>query len=132
MKKLVALVCCLVLASFLQACGVKHTRGNQSLKGTSVSELDQKIQIGVSTKADVERWLGMPSGITKAKTGDTWRYKFGESESRVRPESFLPVVGGLLGGVDHRDESRILRITFDSRGRVESYGFESDDGSMRS
>ena len=126
------LVCLLLSLSLLAACGRTHTSGNQTLKGTSVTELDERLTIGVSTKKDVENWLGTPSGIEKRKQGDIWRYKFSENQSRVRGQSFIPVVGGFLGGVDSKGESRTLRVDFTPAGVVESYGFESGDGSSRS
>lgn len=131
MKKLLALAVMVVLLGAVQGCGVQHTRGNQSLKGTSVTQLEERLQIGVTTKREVENWFGTPSGITKTKSGDRWRYDMHTSEARVRGETFIPVVGGLLGGVDHKDEHRWIDIDFNKNGIVESYNFDSSDGSGR-
>ena len=131
MRNILFIACLLLTMTMLVACGSTHTRGNQTLKGTSVTELDERLTIGVSTKKDVENWLGTPSGIDKRKQGDRWTYKFSEGKSRVRGESFIPVIGGFLGGVDSRDEGRILHVDFTPAGVVEAYGFDSSDGSSR-
>lgn len=131
MKKILLLSLIIASLAFVQACGTKNTRGNQSLQGTSVTELEERLKIGVSTKKDVENWLGTPSGIEKHASGDIWSYKFNQSESRIRGTSFIPVVGGFLGGVDTKDEHRTLHVNFNANGTVKSYGFDSSDGSGR-
>ena len=131
MRNILFIACLLLTVTMLVACGSTHTRGNQTLKGTSVTELDERITVGVSTKKDVENWLGTPSGIEKRKRGDRWKYHFTEGKSRVRGQSFIPVIGGLLGGVDSQDEERTLYVDFTPAGVVEAYGFDSTDGSRR-
>lgn len=93
----------------------------------SVTEIQDRIIEGKTTKAEVKEWLGEPSGITKDKDGnEVWNYSFSNFESQVRAETFIPIVGGLLGGSDTKQENRMLGITF-KRGVVYSYTFETSN-----
>lgn len=127
MKKVLGLVLMAMLLCSLTACGAASKGGTQNLKGTSVTEMEKRFQVGVTTKADVEKWLGTPTGIEKGNGGDTWIYRLSNDESRVRPETFLPYIGGLVGGVDHRHQSRELKIKFSTNGTLQSYAFDSMD-----
>ena len=131
MKNLIRLVCIIALLCNLAACGAGSKGGTQNLKGTSVSEMEKRFKVGVTTKADVEQWLGAPTGIEKGNGGDTWKYKLESRESSVRPESFIPYVGAFVGGVDTKEESRELKIKFNKKGVLESYSFDSLDMSGR-
>lgn len=93
--------------------------------------MEQRFKVGVTSKADVERWLGTPTGIEKGNGGDTWIYRLENSESSIRPESFLPVIGGIVGGTDNRRQTRELKIRFDTKGLLQTYSFDSLDVSDR-
>ena len=117
---------CLALSISAIGC-TKQTSGNQNLSGVSVTEIQDRIIEGKTTKAEVKEWLGEPSGITKDKDGnEVWNYSFSNFESQVRAETFIPIVGGLLGGSDTKQENRMLGITF-KRGVVYSYTFETSN-----
>lgn len=131
MRKLLCFLSIAALMCTISACGATSKGGTQNLKGTSVTEMEKRFQVGVTTKADVEQWLGTPTGIEKGKGGDTWKYKLTDSQSSVRPESFLPVIGGLVGGSDHKTEYRELNIKFNTKDVLESYSFDSHDVSGR-
>lgn len=132
MKNLLGLLCIAAMVFSLAACGATSKGGTHNLKGTSVTEMEKRFQPGVTTKADVEKWLGTPTGIEKAKDGDTWIYRLENSESSVRPETFLPYVGPFVGGSDHKGERRELKIKFNNSGVLQTYSFDSLDTSGRS
>lgn len=115
---------CLVLSISAMGC-TKQTSGNQNLSGVSVTEIQDRIIEGKTTKAEIKEWLGEPSGISKDKDGnEVWNYSFNNFESKVRAESFIPIIGGLIGGSDSKHENRMLHITF-KKGVVYSYMFET-------
>ena len=126
MNKHLMRIRCACLALSFCVCGCsKQTRGNQNLSGVSVTEIQDRIKEGKTTKHEVKEWLGEPSGISKDKDGnEVWRYSFGNYESKIRATTFIPVVGGLLGGVDTKMESRILTIVFKNE-RVLSFSFDT-------
>lgn len=124
MNKLFAVLfsVCLVLSA--TGCS-KQTSGNQNLSGVSVTEIQDRIIEGKTTKAEIKEWLGEPSGITKDKDGnEVWSYNFSNYESKMRAETFIPVIGGFIGGVDSKHENRMLGITF-KNGVVYRYSFET-------
>jgi outer membrane protein assembly factor BamE (lipoprotein component of BamABCDE complex) len=131
MKSIVAVLFIGVFIISTSACGNKQVRGNQTLAGSSVSEMEQKLIVGKTTKKEVESWLGVPSGIEKnydKSGGDRWTYKYSSMEARTKGTSFIPVVGAFIGGTDTKDEGKILHIDFNAAGVINAYGFESDDG----
>lgn len=130
MNKIAIAILSLSLLLFA-GCGTQHNTGTEGLKGTSVSEIEKKLVIGSTTKQDIERELGTPSGINKKDGKDTWKYHLMSSQTKVRGESFIPIIGGLVGGTDHKMENRILELTFNKNGVLESYNFDTMDSSDR-
>lgn len=121
------LCACLILSFAASGCS-KHSSGNENLSGISVSEIQERIKEGKTTKKQVRDWLGDPSNIHKDKSGgyEVWTYEYTNQESQTRLTSFIPVVGGLIGGKDQKFESRRLGVTF--RGNVvDSYTFNTID-----
>lgn len=128
MKKI--MVCCLCLAlAFpftLMGCA-KGGGGNQKLAGTSSSEIQDRLVEGRTTKAEVREWLGEPGGISKNKNGtESWRYDLTNHESKVKATSFIPYIGGIIGGSESKVEHRWLTINF-NKGVVTDYSFDSRD-----
>ena len=126
MNKLSTGILCACLALSFCICGCsKQTSGNQNLSGVSVTEIQDRIKEGKTTKQEIKEWLGEPSGISKDKDGnEVWRYSFSNYESKVRATTFIPVVGAFLGGADNKHEGRLLIIVFKNE-RVLSINFET-------
>lgn len=132
MKSLVAMLIILSFAIGVAGCGTKHVTGNETLHGASVTQIEEKLVINQTTKKDVENWLGTPTGISKDKEGnDIWKYSYGSSESRVRGESFIPIIGGFLGGADSKSEHKNLNITFNRAGVITHYNFDGADAASK-
>lgn len=118
------IVCVLFIFS-ISGCS-KMTAGNQNLSGVSVTEIQERIKEGKTTKKEVHAWLGEPSSINKDKDGnEVWGFSFMNHETAVRPTSFIPIIGGLVGGVDTKNEFRMLHITFQNN-IVSSYHFSAN------
>lgn len=128
MRKFFALgLSLMMIASFsLMGCA-KGGGGNQKLAGTSTSEIQDRLQEGRTTKAEVKEWLGEPGGISKNKDGtESWRYDLTNHESKVKATTFIPYIGGLIGGTEGKVEHRWLTINF-KNGVVTDYSFDSRD-----
>lgn len=129
MKNSIVTLIALAFVLNIVGCGTKQVTGNETLHGASVTQIEEKLVVNKTTKKEVENWLGTPSGISKDKDGnDIWSYSYGSSESRVRGETFIPFVGGFLGGANTKSEGKTLHITFNRAGIITSYGFEGTDG----
>lgn len=130
MKRAIAFLCAAVMIISLAACGTQQVSGNQTLAGSSVTEMDEKLRVGQTTKKEVESWLGTPSGIDRnfdKAGGDRWKYKYASSETKVKGASFIPIIGAFMGGTDVKNEGKILHVDFDQGGVLKAYGFDSDD-----
>jgi outer membrane protein assembly factor BamE (lipoprotein component of BamABCDE complex) len=108
--------CCLALMVFMAGCMSMGRRIDQ--------QAADSIQIGKTTRAQVSSRLGSPDEITRDGRGNTifaYRY-FG---SQVRPETFIPFVGPLVGGSNMQRQE--VLVTFGSNGIVKD--FSSTQGS---
>lgn len=82
------------------------------------------IQVGRTTRAQVSARLGSPDEITRDGRGNTiWVYRY--FGSQVRPESFIPYIGPLVGGSNMQRQE--VMVTFGSNGIVKD--FSSTQGS---
>lgn len=70
---------------------------------------------GETTKAQVLAALGQPTMQTRLSDGTTMLI-YSHYEARVRPESFIPVVGAFVGGSDSAATTATLR--FDAADRL--------------
>ncbi|MGE9985612.1 hypothetical protein [Desulfovibrio sp. SGI.169] len=123
MKKLV-LVSLMVMICFSVIGCMKIQRGNEKLSGVSVTEIQDRIKEGRTTKGEIEEWLGPPSTIGKERNGNEyWAYEFMKAESNLKATTFIPVVGGLVGGSESSSENAMLHIEFSSGGVVKSYKY---------
>ena len=87
--------------------------GNKAIADPSASS---QIINGKSTKADVIALLGEPNQVSADTTGrEVWVYQ--HFDMKVRPGTFIPVIGLLAGGADTKSNS--LVIIFDRQGVVE-------------
>ena len=87
--------------------------------GTPISkEKVSRIQIGVTTEVDLIRMFGIPSTKTLDSNGNvlaSWVY----SEANTKPETFVPVAGPFIGGIDTRLQQ--LTVFINKKGRVQRY-----------
>lgn len=126
-KSVVYCLCAVMLFSFSLIGCAKGGGGNQKLAGTSSSEIQDKLVEGRTTKAEVRDWLGEPTGISKNKNGtESWRYNLTNHESKVKASTFIPYIGGLVGGSESKTENRTLTINF-KNGVVSDYSFDAHD-----
>jgi outer membrane protein assembly factor BamE (lipoprotein component of BamABCDE complex) len=79
-----------------------------------------KIRPGVTTKQDVERYLGAPMNRSALPGGqETWVYYYGEGSSRASWVSYIPGIGPSLDhNVEKRMEGENVEVVF--RGNVVS------------
>jgi outer membrane protein assembly factor BamE (lipoprotein component of BamABCDE complex) len=97
-----------------------------------------KIKAGESTRADVKAILGQPSSMAQmpriergadgapVQVGDEEIWHYYRFSMRARPETFIPIIGPLVGGFD--SESRVLTIRFDENGIVRWIGHGRTQG----
>ena len=123
MKKLV-LVSLMVMICFSVIGCMKIQRGNEKLSGVSVTEIQDRIKEGRTTKGEIEEWLGPPSTIGKERNGNEYcANEIMKAESNLKATTFIPVVGGLVGGSESSSENAMLHIEFSSGGVVKSYKY---------
>lgn len=100
MKSLLAAVC---VAVGLLVGGCATTSGNSALTN---KEAVKSIQINKTTKEDISRMFGAPSGQSRRVDGETWTYAY----SSVSVVPFF-----------NSADMRQLNVTFDKRGVVTGY-----------
>lgn len=102
---------------FLSVVGILLTAGCAST-GVQVDPGKMStFERGITTRAEVEASLGRPTMVQTLQDGKvviTYTY----ADARVRPASFIPVVGLLAGGSDVWADS--VSIFFDAQGHLES------------
>ena len=68
-----------------------------------------RIQKGVSTKADVRRLIGDPNKVSKDSSGvETWKYEY--AHAQVKGATFIPIVGMFAGGT--RTQTQDTEVKF--------------------
>jgi hypothetical protein len=73
--------------------------------GRQISEAEIKsFTVGKSTMSDVEARLGPPTTTLTADDG-TQTLSYVYAHSQARPESFIPIAGAFVGGVDSQSSS---------------------------
>jgi outer membrane protein assembly factor BamE (lipoprotein component of BamABCDE complex) len=87
--------------------------------GHQVTESDlQQFQVGKSTVTDVLNALGQPTGnYISSAGGRTFIYSY--THAQARPDTFIPIVGGLVGGSD--TSSNVVTLNFDKDGILTNY-----------
>ena len=73
---------------------------------------------GQTTQQQVLMGLGSPDLITKTSNGDTV-YVYRYARAAARPESFIPLIGAFVGGVDV--QGQMTRVTFGPDGTVKDF-----------
>ncbi len=69
---------------------------------------------GQTTVADAEAALGEPNASTTASDGSTVLV-YTYARSSVRAATFIPLVGGFVGGADTKTQSAVLRFGSDGK-----------------
>lgn len=77
----------------------------------------QSFQPGKTTRGEIETALGRPNVVKKLSDGTT-ALIYQHVDVRVRPETFIPFIGGLVGGSDMRTNEVTFNI--DKNGLFES------------
>lgn len=82
------------------------------------SESASKIKVGRTTKQQVQNLLGSPDGSSTNGRGETtWTYNY--SGAQVKPETYIPYVGGLVGGTRMQQQS--TTVVFGPSGVVKDF-----------
>lgn len=77
----------------------------------------KSFQPGKSTRAEIEAALGRPNVVRNKSDGST-EIVYQHVDVRVRGETFIPFIGGLVGGSDVRTNE--VTFTLDKNGTYES------------
>ncbi|MDR1124557.1 MAG: outer membrane protein assembly factor BamE [Deltaproteobacteria bacterium] len=125
MKRLLVVLSFTVICLGLSACGNKQVSGDMGLAGMSVSEIQEQLIIGKTSKKEVEALLGTPSTVSKGSNGETWHYTYSNRETKVDARQHIPLIGGLFASTEHTSETKGLTVNFNKAGYVASYGFTS-------
>lgn len=114
LERTTATVLCVMLASCV-ATGVRVTESDIST-----------LQKGSTTYSEVIERFGKPNTTTiDSDGGRTVVYMY--IEAQARPETYIPIIGGLVGGADSR--MNLLTLRFDGRGILVDYSYsESESG----
>jgi outer membrane protein assembly factor BamE (lipoprotein component of BamABCDE complex) len=97
--------------------------------GTPISkEKVARIRIGVTTEVDLIRMFGIPSTKTLDSNGNvvaSWVY----SEASTKPETFVPLAGPFIGGVNTRLQQ--LTVLINKKGTVQRYTLNDRPGEVK-
>ncbi len=103
-------------AALLAGCA---SAGSEALSKQSSTSLQQHIQKGVTTKAQVQAILGQPQSVSFNGGDEQWTYNFAHATPTA--VDFVPVVNLFVhhADVDHK----MLVILFDKNGVVQNYSY---------
>ncbi len=103
-------------AALLAGCA---SAGSEALSRQSCTSLQQHIQKGVTTKAQVQAILGQPQSVSFNGGDEQWTYNFAHATPTA--VDFVPVVNLFVhhADVDHK----MLVILFDKNGVVQNYSY---------
>jgi outer membrane protein assembly factor BamE (lipoprotein component of BamABCDE complex) len=97
--------------------------------GTPISQDKvNQIKVGMTTEPDLIRIFGTPSTKTLDPSGRivlSWVY----SKAATKPETFVPVAGVFMGGMNTRVQQ--LTVLIDRKGRVERYTMNDAPGEVK-
>lgn len=102
--------------------------GNQQLRHETQESLAQKIEKGVSSKADVQARLGSADSTSFTDAGnEIWTYR--HIKSTAKAINYIPVANWFAGGANQ--DKRELVILFDENGIVKNYTYSATQGEVR-
>ena len=110
--------------------GCAHQTHGKRIDQETVSQ----IKKGVTTKDEVEALLGPPTNISMLGDGRRMMlYNFMEVSTQATATSFIPFVGGLIGGAGQQ-RTQSLQIIITKSGVVEDYEYldrlENSEGGL--
>lgn len=80
---------------------------------------------GKTTYAEVVREIGEPSSVARNADGSK-RATYVFAQTKVKPQSYIPVVGAFIGGTDMETQTSI--VYFDKKGVLTNY--TAEEGKM--
>lgn len=109
-------VTAILVAALLAGCA---SAGSEALSKQSSTSLQQHIQKGVTTKAQVQAILGQPQNVSFNNGDEQWTYNFAHATPTA--VDFVPVVNLFVhhADVDHK----MLVVLFDKNGVVQNYSY---------
>ena len=87
----------------------------------------QRIEKASTTRGELEQWMGKPMAVGFDGDGNqtaTWLY----TKAKSQPQSFIPIAGAFVGGVDVRQKQLIA--VFDERGVVIDFNYNDSESEM--
>ncbi len=96
--------------------------------GTPIRAYDVgSIEKGVTTESDIRLRFGPPQTVALDQDGNRiYGYTYVKASSR--PESFIPIVGPFVGGVDM--QTQVLQIRIDKDGLVQDFVYTDAPSSV--
>ncbi len=118
----VAFVGVFLLSGGLAGCASPtSTYGSGPFSATDVD----KIVKGKTTKGEILRTFGQPASMTRNPQdgSEMLSYNYIKSNATVKPQSYIPVVGMFVGGVDGTATAQALTVTVSKNGTVDDYNY---------
>ncbi|MEW6559348.1 MAG: outer membrane protein assembly factor BamE [Pseudomonadota bacterium] len=112
-------------ATLLAGCA---SAGNEALSKQTSASLQQHIQKGVTTKAQVQAILGQPQNVSFNGGQEQWTYNFAHATPTA--VNFVPIVNLFVHQANV--EQKMLVILFDKNGVVENYSYTHGESVVRS
>lgn len=116
----------------IPGCATQSSFGSGQL---SSADIDRIVK-GKTSKAQILSTFGQPEHMYSdpSNGNEILSYSYSQGQGVVRPISFVPGVGQLLGGSDHTATNQILKITLTKNGVVKDYEYNEyqTTGSMSS
>lgn len=115
----------LLAAALLAGCA---SAGNEALSKQTSTTLNQHVQKGVTTKAQVQAMLGQPQSVSFNAGQEQWTYNFAHATPTA--VDFVPLVNLFVhhANVDHK----MLVILFNKDGVVEDYSYTHGQSVVKS
>jgi outer membrane protein assembly factor BamE (lipoprotein component of BamABCDE complex) len=108
-KMKIKIITIIGLITVLSACNMANI-GNKRLEQVNLESFSEDVIKGNLSKDDVKEILGNPSTVSVSSVGKTiWMYSL--ITSKADATLFIPIVGGLIGGVNSK--SRMVTVTFE-------------------
>lgn len=114
----------MIIAMAATVSGCVATSGNQSI---AKKETVAQLEIGKSTKSDVEGLFGEPSNVQFTDTAEQWYYAswnsdYSSSFAAGALGTFIPFGGYASNAVGGKTEMSSLTVVFDEQGIVRKVG----------
>jgi outer membrane protein assembly factor BamE (lipoprotein component of BamABCDE complex) len=108
-KMKIKIITIIGLITVLSACNMANI-GNKRLEQVNLESFSEDVIKGNLSKDDVKEILGNPSTVSVSSVGKTiWMYSL--ITSKADATLFIPIVGGLIGGVNSK--SKMVTVIFE-------------------